>query len=146
MTKKFLVALALAGAALLTPSVFAATPCSTGAALQFVGVGSSAQFNTLAYAADDVITKSGTGPFNLFSVTGKDSLGNNTVQVLDSRPGVNKTDSATTWIMWDSGATCNVYTYWSVDSVVGVKDFLAYNSITVGGKVYSVQANYGEVS
>ncbi len=146
MTKKFFVALAFAAMMLLTTSGFAATPCSAGATLKFVGIGSSAQFNTLAYAADDVIGKSGTGPFNLFSVTGKDSLGNNTVLVLDSRPGVNKTDTPTTWIMWDSAANCAVYSYWSVDSVVGVKDFMSYNLITVGGTNYSVQANYGQVS
>ncbi len=146
MTKKIQVVLVFAAAMLLTSSVFAAVPCSSGATLQFVGVGSSAQFNTLAYAASDVIAQSGTGPFNLFSVTGKDSLGNNSVLVLDSRPGVNKTDTPTVWIMWDSSANCNVYTYWSVDSVVGVKDFLAYNKVTVGTASYSVQANYGEVS
>jgi len=146
MTKKILAALMFAASALLTPSVFAATPCSTGATLQFVGVGSSAQFNTLAYAAQDVISASGAGPANVFSVTGKDSLGNNTVQVLDSRPGVNKTDSATTWIEWDNNANCNVYTYWSVDSTVGVKDFLSYNKITVGTATYSVQASYGQIS
>jgi len=146
MTKKLLVALAFAVAALLTPSVFAATPCSSGATLQFVGIGSSAQFNTLAYAAEDVISVSGTGPANIFSVTGKDSLGNNTVQVLDSRPGVNKTDSATTWIIWDSSANCNVYTYWSEDSTVGVKDFSAYTKITVGTATFSVQAAYGQLS
>ncbi len=146
MTKKLLVALVLAAATLLTPSVFAATPCSSGATLQFVGVGSSAQFNTLAYAAQDVITVSGAGPANIFSVTGKDSLNNNTVQILDSRPGVNKTDSATTWIIWDSAANCNVYTYWSVDSVVGVKDFSSYTKVTVGSATFSVQSNYGQVS
>jgi hypothetical protein len=146
MTKKLFGALAFAAMMLLNSSVFAATPCSSGAALQFVGVGSSAQFNTLAYATTDLIAKAATGPANIFSVTGKDSLGNNTVQILDARPGVNKTDSATTWIIWDSGATCNVYTYWSVDSTVGVKDFSAYNLITVGATKYSVEAAYGEVS
>jgi hypothetical protein len=145
MTKKLLVALALIASVFLAPSVLAATPCSSGATLQFVGIGSSAQFNTLAYAASDVIAASGS-TFNLFSVTGKDSLGNNTVQVLDSRPGVNATDSATTWIMWDSNATCNVYTYWSEDSTVGVKDFSVYNKITVGTKSFSVQAAYGQLS
>ncbi len=146
MTKKLSVALVVVMAALLTPSVFAATPCSTGASLQFMGVGSSAQFNTLAYATTDVISKAGTGPANVFSVTGKDANGNNTSAILDSRPGVNKSDSSTTWIIWDSGATCNVYTYWSVDSTVGVKDFAAYNLITVGTTNYSVAAAYGITS
>jgi hypothetical protein len=146
MTKKIQLVLVFAAAMLLTSSVFAAVPCSSGATLQFVGVGSSAQFNTLAYATSDVISVSGLGPANVFSVTGKDSLGNNTVQILDSRPGVNKTDSATTWIIWDSAANCNVYTYWSVDSTVGVKDFMAFNKITVGTASFSVQAAYGQVS
>lgn len=146
MTKRILVALAVVvSAALLTSSAFGQA-CSSGATLQFVGIGSSAQFNTLAYAATDVISVSGSGPANIFSVTGKDSLGNNTAQVLDSRPGVNKTDSATVWIEWDNNANCNVYTYWSEDSVVGVKDFSAYNKITVGAKTFSVQAAYGELS
>jgi len=146
MTKRIQIVLVFAAAMLLTTSVFAAVPCSSGATLQFVGVGSSAQFNTLAYAAQDVIGVSGTGPVNLFSVSGKDSLGNNTAQVLDSRPGVNKADSAGVWIIWDSSANCNVYTYWSEDSTVGVKDFSVYSKITVGGTPYSVQAAYGQLS
>lgn len=146
MTKKILVALAACViTALLIPSAFGQA-CSGGATLQFVGEGSSAQFNTLAYAATDVISASGTGPFNLFSVTGKDANGNNAAVILDSRPGVSKTDTATLWIMWDSSTNCNVYTYWSVDSVVGVKNFSAYNKITVGAKSYNVQASYGQLS
>ncbi len=138
MTKKILAAMAFAGLLLVAPSVFA-TPCTAGATLQFVGVGSSAQQNTLAYAASDAL---GVG-FHLFSVTGKDTNSNNTTLVHDSRPGVNRDDSATTWIMWDGGTTCNVYAYFTEDSAVGVKDFLAYSKITVGGKAYSVQAAYG---
>jgi len=138
MTKKILAAMAFAGLLLVAPSVFAA-PCTAGATLQFVGVGSSAQQNTLAYAATDIIGSS----YHLFSVTGKDTNNNNTALVHDSRPSANKNDSATVWVMWDTATNCNVYAYYTEDSAVGVKDFLAFSKITVGGKSYSVQAAYG---
>jgi len=57
MTKKLsVVALSLFAAALLTTSAFAANNCSGGTNPVFIGVGSSAQTNSLAYAAVNITT------------------------------------------------------------------------------------------
>ncbi len=139
MTKKHLAfALSLMATVLLAQNVFAATACSTGATIQFMGAGSSAQFNTLAYAAEDII---GSANFNLMSFKGNGSI-------VDSRPNYEATpqpsvsDSATIWIAWDNGANCNVYTYFSVDSGIGVKDFMAAIALKVGTKTYQVAGAY----
>jgi len=139
MTKKHLAfALSLLATVLLAQNVFAATACSSGATIQFMGAGSSAQFNTLAYAAEDII---GSGNFNLMSFKGNGSI-------VDSRPNYEATpqpsvsDSATIWIAWDNGANCNVYTYFSVDSGIGVKDFMASVALKVGTKTYQVAGAY----
>jgi len=126
MTKKLLIsALALLVAA---PMAMAAVDnaCAGGAAAQVIAVGSSAQFNATAYAAKQIITDAG-GSYNLFSVKGKDSAGSGTANIIDHRIAGDPADSATLWVIWD-GATspCHFWAYYSTDSTVGVKDFLAY--------------------
>jgi hypothetical protein len=147
MNKKMLVtALALSASLLVTANAFGQTgACSTGVNIVFNGVGSSAQANSLAQAAR-ALTQNGSGNYNLVST----SAG---AVVTDHRPtiggvqGVN--DSANPfWVIWDFGTTCNVYAYWTVDSGVGVKDFLAYEKFTnSSAKVYnSLAAAYGTIT
>ena len=134
MTKKLLIpALALLVAA---PMASADNGCTTGGTPvpQVIMVGSSAQFNATAYAAQNIITTAG-GTFNLFSVKGKDSAGNGTASIVDSRITGNPTDSATLWVAWDGGSPCKVWAYYSTDSTVGVKDFFAYGKATNGKSV-----------
>ncbi len=141
MNKKLiLVALAIVATA-FTTTAFAATPCSTSATLQFVAVGSSAQFNTMAYAAADVIAQEGSGvTFHLFSVKGAETSGYQTSAIQDVRVAGTPQDSATQWIMWDSNAACNVFTYYSVDSTVGNRAYFASQQLagyTSGSKLYN---------
>jgi hypothetical protein len=141
MIKKCLVvALGLAGLGSITTNVFAQTPCSSGVTIQFNGVGSSSQANSLAQAAR-ALTQSGTS-YNLVS-TSKGAV------ITDTRPANPVTDTANPlWVTWDFNANCNVYAYWAADSGIGVKDFFAYEKFTNGsGKVYtSVAAVYGTIT
>ena len=122
MTKKLILpALALLFATLCATTSSAQT-CSgfTGVNVQYMGVGSSAQFNTFAFAAEALITAEPTnGVFNFWA---------GTLPLLDNRSGT--TDSAKTWIAWDNAADCTVYAYFSVDSTIGVKSFFAYQKET----------------
>jgi hypothetical protein len=156
MTRKLLVlALALTASVLLTTNVFGQA-CSTGAVFQYNAVGSSAQFNTNAYAAGELLTAQAgdtglnAGDYNLIS--GNKNLASGNIVIHDERMaslgtgGVNLDDSATVWVMWDNNNTCNVYAYWSVDSTVGVKDYFAYQKYTAAtGHVYNVAGAVGNV-
>lgn len=127
MSKKMLVlALSLAATVLLVAGSSFAQPCSTGISVQYVGIGSSAQFNTLAYGADDALAATAgiTLPINVWS------SGNS--EVVDTRvttgsPAANPVDKGLkTWVIYDSGNSCNVYVGYQADSVQGVKDFYCY--------------------
>ena len=146
MTKKLLfMALTLMVA---MPAAFAVdTACvNNPVKLQVVAVGSSAQFNATAFAAQAIINAQAGSQFNLFSVKGKDTASTPTSQIVDSRVSTNPSDSATMWVAWDGGSTadaaCHVWVYFSVDSSVGVKDFMAYGKI--GTKSYAFA--YGQLS
>ncbi len=143
MTKKLLL---MALTLMVTVSVaFAADDaCTSGTpTLKVVMVGSSAQFNATAFAAQSIITAETGSHFNLFSVKGKDTASTPTSQIIDSRVAGNPSDSATMWVAWDALApSCNVWVYFSVDSAVGVKDFMAYGK--VGTKSYAFA--YGQLS
>lgn len=146
MTKMKVLAMALALLAVV-PAAFAQTnACNGGVSIQAVIVGSSAQFNLTAFAAQSVITTGG-GTFNLFSVKGKDTSGTPTAQIIDSRVTTglfpNPSDSATLWVAWDGGVTCKVWAYFSTDSEVGVKDFFAYGK--AGSPSKSVAFAYGQL-
>jgi hypothetical protein len=143
MNRKILVVtLALMASLLITTNVFGqdcGTLTSPTVKIQFNGVGSSAQSNSLAQAAK-VLTQSGTA-YNLVS-TSKGA------KITDSRPSTGAvSDSANPfWVFWDS--SCNVYAYWTIDSGAGVKDFFAYEAFTNGSAhVYkSLAAAYGVIT
>jgi hypothetical protein len=141
MNKKLiLVALALMATAFTTTAF--AVPCDTSATLQFVAVGSSAQFNTMAYAVSDVIAAE-SSTFHLFSVKGAETSGFQTSAIQDVRVAGTPQDSATQWVMWDSNDACNVFTYYSVDSTVGNRAFFASQQLagdTSGSKLYNSAA------
>ncbi len=112
-------ALSLAATVLLGANAFGQA-CSTGATPQFIAVGSSAQFNTMAYAAADILGGVGIpADYNVW--TTKSGV------LQDIRPSTAATDSGLSlWIVFDNNTTCNFYAYWSADSTIGVKDFFAY--------------------
>jgi hypothetical protein len=129
MTKKLLVALVLAGTALLGTNSFG--QCSSGVLAQFVAAGSSAQFNTFAYAA-----VKGLGLPNFWTTT--------SAQLQDTRFSPAATDTGlTAWVAWDNNAVCNAYIYYNTDSGIGIKNFFAYAKQTtpvarIYGAVYGL--------
>jgi hypothetical protein len=143
MKKMSALKLTLLACALVTSHAFAQNQyCGTGANpvnIVFNGVGASAQTNSLAQAARALTQVSGN--YNLVS-TNKGAL------VTDTRPSTGAvSDTATVfWVIWDQ--SCNVYAFWTTDSGVGVKDFLAYQSFTnSSGKIYkSLAAAYGTIT
>jgi hypothetical protein len=124
MTKKVLVALTLLVMALFATNSFGQA-CSSGVNAQFVGAGSSAQFNTFAYAAKVSLALP-----NFWTTTAG--------QLQDTRYGTPPVDSGlTAWVAWDGNNVCNVYAYFSIDSAIGVKDFFATaKSVAPGKGVY----------
>jgi hypothetical protein len=83
--KRIILPLALGASMLTTANIFAQTPCSSGVTIQFNGVGSSSQANSLAQAAR-ALTQSGSS-YNLVS-TSKGAV------VTDTRPATAVTDTA----------------------------------------------------
>jgi hypothetical protein len=148
MNKKLLLCTLGCMALAFTSSAFAQfTPpnCSNGATLQVAIVGSSAQFNTFAYAAEDLINNGlATGPANLFSVKGTATVNGNkyySAAIEDVRPGDDDAlDSATLEVIYDnpSSGPCNVFAYYSVDSTVGNRAYFAATHVAVGTKNYAI--------
>ncbi len=139
MKKKILLATcALAASMLMTTNGFAA--CEGGVSPRFVGVGSSAQFNALAYAAAQLLTNS-VGSYALISFKG--------TTITDKRPATPLTDSGlSTWIEWDptSGANCQFYVYVQTDSGVGNKDFFAYEKFTATNSTVSSEKVFSSIA
>src|SRR5271154_800812 len=133
MKKKiFLVACALMASLVLATNGFAQCSGFTGANVQFIGAGSSAQFNTFAYAAEDHATALGLTPA-IWSA--KNAKSGSTLFLKDTRFGpftpTAPSDAVNMWVVYDTGTPdCYVWVYYSVDSTVGVKDFYSYNKIT----------------
>jgi len=118
MTRKLLLVAAVLTVSMgLSVSAFAVA-CGTGATPVFTAVGSSAQFNSFAYAV--AIDKLGAGNYNL--LTYKNGLD---IAVQDNRPSPPRQDNATLWVIWDNNTNCNVYSYFSIDSTAGVRAFFA---------------------
>lgn len=139
MTKKILVAmLALTASLLVTTNVFA-QQCTAGPNFRFLGVGSSAQFNELAYGASKLLT-SAHGSYALIS------FGSNTIT--DKRAG--KTDTGiNAWVEWDPTATtspCDAYVYFSTDSGVGVKDWFSYETFTASASTVTSAQHFKSIA
>jgi len=138
MTKKKLIVgtLSLMATLLLATASFA-VPCSSGINVHYVGIGSSAEFQTLGFGANDAIQHVAgyTAPTNIWS--------NAAAQVIDARTGVNTIDTGLKiWVFYDSSVTCNVYVGYQADSVQGNKDFFCYGKVGTG--FVGVEANcYG---
>jgi hypothetical protein len=129
MTKKVLVALTFLVMALFATNSFGQA-CSSGVLGQFMGAGSSAQFNSFAYAANVSLALP-----NFWTTTGG--------QLQDTRFSPATVDSGlTAFVAWDNNNVCNVYFYFNIDSGIGVKDFFATaKSVAPGHGVYG--AVYG---
>ena len=124
MMKKLLVVVLVMTAALLLTANSFGQACSVGATVSLNAVGSSAQFNTWAYATVDFVGSS----FHLFTVKGNISNGPPAVPIAglqDTRFSPAVLDSATVWFIWDNNNSCHVYAYFNVDSGIGQRIYFA---------------------
>jgi len=121
--KKLMVAL------LCAATMLAVIPTASAQGLKFLGVGSSAVFNTLAVAAfnDLCIPSGGASNCHHYSVSGKTGGGNNFAQVVDSRgSGAIPPEGGNLWVVWDNSTSpATVWAYISVDTIVGNRSFFA---------------------
>jgi hypothetical protein len=121
--KKLMVALLCAAA------MCAVTSTANAQGLKFLGVGSSAMFQTFGVAAfnDLCISQGGAANCHHYTVNGKTSGGNNFAQVVDSRgSGAISPEGGNLWVVWDNSTSpATVWAYLSVDSIVGNRAFFA---------------------
>jgi hypothetical protein len=150
MNKKLLLVAFACLATAFTTNAFAIGPCDTSATILFNGVGSSAQFNTMAYAAQDVIAHEAApnnAHYHLFSTKGNNGGGNPSATIMDVRPGLGlPLDSVSLFVMYDDGdgaGNCNVFAYWNIDSIVGDRSFFAANAVVIGANTYSTAGVQG---
>ncbi len=117
---------AILAVAILTAIVGLASVAN--AQVQFVGVGSSAMFNTLSAAAFSDLCSSRVGSdCRHWSASGKNSGDNqNWAQAVDSRNNSIPTEAGTFFVAWDNNSSpIKIWSYLSVDSVLGNRLFFA---------------------
>ncbi len=116
-------------ALLCAAAMFALASTANAQGLKFLGVGSSAMFQTFGVAAfnDLCIPQGGAGNCHHYSVSGKTGGGNNFAQVVDSRgSGAINPEGGNLWVVWDNSTSpATVWAYLSVDSIVGNRAFFA---------------------
>jgi hypothetical protein len=96
--------------------------------VKFVGVGSSAMFNTVSAAAfTDLCSSRAGSDCHHWSASGKNSGDNqNWAQAVDSRNASIPVESGTFFVAWDNNTTpVSVWSYLSVDTIVGQRLFFA---------------------
>src|SRR6202171_3218731 len=96
--------------------------------VKFVGVGSSAMFNTVSAAAfTDLCSSRAGSDCHHWSASGKNSGDNqNWAQGVDSRNSSIPVESGTFFVAWDNNTTpVSVWSYLSVDTIVGQRLFFA---------------------
>jgi len=115
MKKRITLALAaVVAATLLTASAANAQTAS----VQFLGVGSSAAFNSFALAAVNEL-----GATSIWTAKGKAVDGANFAQVQDQRSSSIPPQGGSIWIAWNSSN--QIWAYLNVDSTIGVQALLA---------------------
>jgi hypothetical protein len=98
------------------------------AQVQFVGVGSSAMFNTVSAAAFTDLCSTRTGSdCRHWSASGKNSGDNqNWAQAVDSRSNAIPPEAGTFFVAWDNNSSpIKIWSYLSVDTIVGQRLFFA---------------------
>jgi hypothetical protein len=101
---------------------------AANAQVQFVGVGSSAMFNTLSAAAFSDLCSSRTGSdCRHWSQSGKNAGDNqNWAQAVDGRNNAIPPEAGTFFVAWDNNSSpIKVWSYLSVDTIVGQRLFFA---------------------
>ena len=117
-------------AALCLAAIFGMTSMANAQGVKFLGVGSSAMFQTFSVAAfnDLCIPAGGAAHCHHYSVKGKATSGNNFAQIFDSRGGSGQipVEGGNLFITWNDGTTpATIWAYLSVDTIVGNRAFFA---------------------
>ena len=116
-------------ALLCAAAMFAVTSTANAQGLKFLGVGSSAMFQTFGVAAFNSLCIPAGGAANChhYSVNGKTGGGNNFAQVVDNRGGgAIAPEAGNLWVVWNNGTSpATVWAYLSVDTIVGNRAFFA---------------------
>lgn len=109
-------------AAILSAAIMLFTIAGYAQNVQFIGVGSSAAFNSFALAAVKDL-----GAANIWTAKGNKgtSAGGNWAQVVDQRSSSIPANAGSIWIAWDNNSTPDVWVYLNVDSTIGVEALLA---------------------
>jgi hypothetical protein len=98
------------------------------AQVQFVGVGSSAMFNTISAAAfTDLCSARAGSDCRHWSASGKNSADNqNWAQGVDSRNNAIPPEAGTFFVAWDNNSSpIKIWSYLNVDTIVGQRLFFA---------------------
>lgn len=105
--------------------------------------GSSALWQTLALGAYN----NGNGITGATAPTFHWTSASNAVNLTDTRPDPANNDAGTTWVVWDSAATPNVWVFDKVDSVVGDRCYFAqpHCNVNAASTVFSA-AGAGKIS
>lgn len=116
-------------AMLCAAAMFAVATTANAQGLKFLGVGSSAMFQTFSVAMfnDLCISQGGAANCHHYSVNGKTGGGNNFAQVVDSRGGgAIGPEGGNLFVTWDNSTSpATVWAYLSVDTIVGNRAFFA---------------------
>jgi hypothetical protein len=116
-------------ALLCAVAMIAVTIPANAQGLKFLGVGSSAMFQTFGVAAFNslCIPVGGAANCHHYSVNGKTAGGNNFAQVVDSRGGgAIPPEAGNLWVVWNNSTSpATVWAYLSVDTTVGNRAFFA---------------------
>ncbi len=114
--------------AVVVLTAIAGLASTANAQLQFVGVGSSAMFNTVSAAAFTDLCSSRSGSAcHHWSAKGKNSADNqNWAQGVDSRNSSIPVEAGNFFVAWDSNSSpIKIWSYLSVDTIVGQRLFFA---------------------
>ncbi|HVI09880.1 MAG TPA: hypothetical protein VND65_16455 [Candidatus Binatia bacterium] len=151
MTKKFvLAAFPLLAVMLLAGNSFGQA-CSGTPVVHYVGIGSSAQYNTLSYGASDALANQQANVAEGVSayLAPTNYWFSKSAQVIDARANVNTVDAGLKIsVIYDSNANCNMYVVYSADSVQGDKDYFCYGKMPTHSPAYvGIQADcYGHTT
>ncbi len=132
-------------AALLCTATAAVAPAAHAQTVHFVGAGSSAMFQGfIVAAANNMDTALGIPitRFHHWSIkTGNNCSGGQCATIVDNRTAGIPPESANLWVVWATdagGAATDIWTYASVDSVVGVRAFLGGAKLVLGAGIGAV--------
>ena len=138
MTKKLLLPALLLFCTALIPTSSVAQACAsfTGANIEYIGVGSSAQFNTFAFAAANLLNS------NYHGASGYNFWASSSWSLFDARTSL-VDGGGKIWVAWDNTPDCHVYAYMSFDSTVGVRAFQSWQKVSTVVTNALVAAAYG---